>query len=127
MDPRIRIILRVIEEQKGPNSPVSSEIGKLLGLSETHFRRLFHRQVGTTFRRYLRHVRMRRAAELLKNHTLPIKSIASDSGYTDVSNFYRDFKQVHGINPRQVRFNLLLVQSQDGEAAIALLNPGGMV
>ena len=131
MDPRIRIILRIIEERKGPGPPASNEIGELLGLSEAHFLRLFHRQVGTTFRRYLREIRMRRAADLLKNHTLSIKQIASDSGYNDVSNFYRDFKQVHGINPRQVRFKRLLVHSQDGEPAIALLNspvnPRGML
>jgi AraC-like DNA-binding protein len=108
MDPRIRVVLRIIEERKGLTPLVSKDTGKLLGLSEAHFLRLFHRQVGITFKRYLRQIRMNRAAELLKNPAIAIKGIASDCGYNDISNFYRDFKQVHGINPRQARFALLL-------------------
>ncbi len=107
MDPRIRVILRIIEERKGLSPLVPDDIGQLLGLSEVHFLRLFHRHVGITLRRYVRQVRMNRAAELLKNPTLSIKGIAFDCGYNDISNFYRDFKQVHGINPRQARFGLL--------------------
>jgi len=108
MDPRIRVILRIIEERKGLTPLLPNDSGKLLGLSEAHFLRLFHRHVGITLRRYLRQVRMDRAAELLKNPILAIKSIASDCGYNDISNFYRDFKHVHGVNPRQARFALLL-------------------
>lgn len=112
MDPRIRIILRIIEEQKGPGQLASIQAGGLLGVSEAHFLRLFHEDVKTTFRRYLRGIRMDRAAELLKDPTLSIKGIAVDSGYNDVSNFYRDFKQVHGMNPRQLRVRELILQSQ---------------
>jgi AraC-like DNA-binding protein len=119
MDPRIRVILRIIEERKGLTPLVPNDTGKLLGLSEAHFLRLFHRHVGITLRRYLRQVRMNRAAELLKNPTLSIKGIAFDCGYHDISNFYRDFKQVQGINPRQARFALLLgVQSGAEQSAV---------
>jgi AraC-like DNA-binding protein len=108
MDPRIRVILRIIEERKGLTPLIPNDTGKLFGLSEAHFLRLFHRHVGITLRRYQREVRMNRAAELLKNPAIAIKGIASDCGYNDISNFYRDFKQVHGINPRQARFALLI-------------------
>jgi AraC-like DNA-binding protein len=107
MDPRIRVILRIIEERKGLTPLVPNDTGKLLGLSEAHFLRLFHRHVGITLRRYMRQARMNRAAKLLKNPTLSIKGIAFTCGYDDISNFYRDFKQVHAINPRQARFALL--------------------
>ena len=122
MDPRIRVILKIIEERKGLTPLVPNDTGKLLGLSEAHFLRLFHRQVGITFQRYLRQVRMNRAAELLKNPAISIKGIASDCGYNDISNFYRDFKQVHAINPRQARFELLAagqVGDHTGPAQIA--------
>ena len=46
---------------------------------------------------------MARAVELLKNDQLPIKTIASNCGYTEVSNFYRDFKSVYGVSPKQMR------------------------
>jgi AraC-like DNA-binding protein len=122
MDQRIRIIMRVIEERNGTRQLGSNESGKLLGLSEAHFLRLFHRQVGTTFGRYLRQVRMNRAAGLLKNHTLSIKGIALDSGYNDISNFYRDFKKVHGINPRQVRVGLLILPLQEEKSGLVVLS-----
>ena len=46
---------------------------------------------------------MAQAAALLANTVTPIKTIAFDCRYTQVSNFYRDFKQVHGISPMQMR------------------------
>ena len=117
MDQRIRVILRVIEERKGLTTLVPNVTGKLLGLTEAHFLRLFHRHVGITLRRYLRQVRMNRAVELLKTPTLSIKGIAFNCGYNDISNFYRDFKQVNGITPRQARFASLLVQSGAEQSA----------
>lgn len=126
MDPRIRLILTVIDEQKGPGQLPSIEAGRLLGLSEAYFLRLFHKEVRKTFRMYLREIRMVRAAELLKDHTFPIKQIAFDSGYSDLSNFYRDFKQVHGMSPRQVQVRHLIVQSpESGVVAYSPVSPIG--
>jgi AraC-like DNA-binding protein len=48
---------------------------------------------------------MSRAVDLLLKDTRPIKQIAYECGYTDVSNFYRDFKTVHRCTPREVRLN----------------------
>jgi len=118
VDGRIRMILRIIEEQ-GRTQQMSSKDGSiLLGLSEAYFLRLFHQQVGMTFGRHLRKVRMARAADLVKDQNLSIKGIALDLGYSDVSNFYRDFKQVHGVNPRQLR--VMHLTSPQGETAIYL-------
>jgi AraC-like DNA-binding protein len=103
MDARIRVILRIIEEQNGPGPLTSMEAGRLLGVSAAYFLRLFHQEANTTFGRYHLEVRMARAAALVRDHTVPIKSIAFDTGYQDLSNFYRDFRQVHGISPRQMR------------------------
>ena len=51
----------------------------------------------------MRHIRMKRAAELLKDNMRPIKAIAVDCGYDDVSNFYRDFRKVYGMTPKHAR------------------------
>ena len=51
---------------------------------------------------------MDRAAVLLADYGLAIKSIALDCGYDDISNFYRDFRKVHGTTPRQLRNDQLL-------------------
>lgn len=103
MDARIRFALRFIEERGGAIGITPKEIGSLLGLGDARFLRLFRTEVGTTLRRHLLEVRMARAAELLKAGNPPIKTIAFDCGYTLVSNFYRDFKLVYGISPKQMR------------------------
>jgi AraC-like DNA-binding protein len=112
VDARIRIILRIVEEHKHPCQMSSRDACTLIGLSEPYFLRLFHEQVQTTFGRYLRKVKMSRAAELLNDPTLSIKEIAITSGYSDLRNFYRDFKGVHGMSPRQLRVGQLAVLAQ---------------
>jgi AraC-like DNA-binding protein len=111
VDVRIRILLRIIEERAGVLHMSSKEIGSLLGLSEAHVLRLFNAEVGRPLRSHAREVRMARAAELLKDCSIPIKTIASKCGYTVVCNFYRDFKIVYGISPmqmRQMKMNLVM-------------------
>jgi AraC-like DNA-binding protein len=63
---------------------------------------------------------MAKAAELVKDSILSIKGIAIDSGYNDLSNFYRDFKHVHGMSPLQLRAKHLASQRQQGVVAIYL-------
>ena len=103
MDVRIRLLLRIIEERSGVIQMDSRQIGSLLGLSEARVLRLFNSEVGKTLRCHVREVKMARAAELLKDRSIPIKRIAFSCGYSVVNNFYRDFKMVHGTSPMQMR------------------------
>ena len=103
MDVRIRILLRIIEERGGVLRMSSTQIGSLLGVGEARVLRLFNTEVGKTLRRHSLEVRMARAAELLKNGVMAIKTIASDCGYNVINNFYRDFKSVYGTSPMQMR------------------------
>ena len=109
MDPRIRITLRIIQERKASSHLTLAETSRTLGLSEAHLLRLFHREVGQSFRRHLPEVRMiRAAAELVQQNSRSIKQIAFECGYNDVSNFYRDFRNVHAITPREARLRALV-------------------
>lgn len=103
MDVRIRLLLRIVEERAGVMGMSSKQIGCLLGLGEARLLRLFNTEVGKTLRHHLREVRMAQAAELLTDYILPIKTIASRCGYTEVTNFYRDFRIVHGTSPVRMR------------------------
>lgn len=66
MDPRIQIALRIVDEQKVSVHLTLVEISRTLRLSTPHLLRLFHREVGKSFPRYLRDVRMTKAAELVR-------------------------------------------------------------
>jgi AraC-like DNA-binding protein len=107
VDARIRIVLKIIDEHSGVMHMSSEQMASLLGLSRVRLLRLFNAEMGKTFRGYLLEVRMRRAAEMLTDYRIPIKTIASRFGYTAVSNFYRDFKIVHGASPMHMRLMLM--------------------
>jgi AraC-like DNA-binding protein len=50
---------------------------------------------------------MTRAGRFLEQPNLPIKQIARQCGYDDVSNFYPDFRKVHGMTPQELRIRYL--------------------
>ena len=112
-DPRIRILVRLIEESQGTLRLTAIEIGSLFGLGEARLLRLFKQQVGKPLRRYLLEVRMTRAAELLAYGVIPIKTIAVESGYAQLTSFYRDFKRIHGISPLKMRLLHLELRLRD--------------
>jgi hypothetical protein len=61
---------------------------------------------------------MSRAADLLRDGVLPIKTIAFNCGYTEVSNFHRDFKNVYGTSPMQMRLMQMNTQLHDRKSCI---------
>ena len=107
MDPRIRITLRLLAENDPADDPNIAQASELLGLSESYLMRLFHREVGKTVRQHFLDLRMAKAALLLQDFAKPIKQIAIDCGYSDISNFYRDFKGFHAITPKGLRLRAM--------------------
>lgn len=122
MDVRIRILLRIIAEREGVLPMTSGQIGSLLGLGEARVLRLFNSEVGKTLRTHAREIRMARAAELLMDYFTPIKIIASRCGYAIVSNFYRDFKAVHGISPMQMRRRHMNLMESNQKCHVATIS-----
>lgn len=73
------------------------------GLSPFHFLRLFADVLGVTPHQYLVRTRLRHAARLLADPSLPITDIAFDVGFGDLSNFARTFRRAAGVSPRDFR------------------------
>lgn len=123
VDPRIRLTLKLIHEHKTPARFDLAETSSMMGLSEAYLLRLFHREVGATFRVHLRDERMHRALQLLKQDSRPIKQVACECGYDDICNFYRDFKRAHAITPRELRFRELKALADTSPAHERVLSP----
>jgi AraC-like DNA-binding protein len=124
MDPRVRVTLKLIHEHNPLVQFGLAEASGMMGLSEAYLLRLFHREVGKTFRTHLRDERMYRALQLLKQHSRSIKQVACECGYNDISNFYRDFKRVHAITPRELRLRELTALANACETrATSFLRP----
>jgi len=73
------------------------------GLSPYHFLRSFSKVLGVTPHQYLVRSRLRHAARLLADDSMPITDVALDVGFADLSNFVRTFHRAAGVSPRQFR------------------------
>ena len=78
-------------------------LAEAVHLSPSRLSHLFMRETGASPVRYLRTIRMNRAAGLLDQTVLSVKEIMALVGCTDPSHFSRDFRRLHGISPRAYR------------------------
>ena len=63
----------------------------------------FQSQLFQGFAKYLTHVRMERAKELLQQTNLPVSEICVQVGYSDLKHFTQNFKKDTKLNPGQYR------------------------
>jgi AraC-like DNA-binding protein len=80
-----------------------NSLGERFGLSVSYLSRLIKEQTGQTFTDYISGLRMEKVKRELVETDKPIKEIISGSGYLDVPNFTRKFRQLEGITPGQYR------------------------
>ena len=79
------------------------ELAKVSCHSPFHFHRIFHMVVGETVYKYVRRLRLEKAASKLRYTEHPITDIAMDTQYDTPSAFTRAFKQTIGHSPRNYR------------------------
>jgi len=72
-------------------------------LSKRHFQRIFRDCVGRSPIDHLMHIRIQRAADLLRHTERPITDIAFDCGFQDSNYFTRCFRKVMDQTPRDHR------------------------
>jgi AraC-like DNA-binding protein len=81
----------------------SAEMAACCGLSESHFRKLFRKQVGLAPSRFCEHLRMDLACRALAGSDQRIGEIGVGLGYDDPLYFSQRFSAVIGISPRLYR------------------------
>src|SRR5574344_32968 len=97
-DERIVKIQRLIERDL-KHVPSIDEMSSEISLCKDRFIRLFHKETGLTPTNYIMRKKILRAQILLTIKNLPIKQIASDLGFSNVSYFGRVFNKVTGMSP----------------------------
>ncbi|MEW6054875.1 MAG: helix-turn-helix domain-containing protein, partial [Nitrospirota bacterium] len=76
------------------------------GMNIHRFSRVFNETFGQSVKSYLNHIRIHKAAELLRNSKeLSVTKIAASVGYTNMVHFERVFREVFGTSPRKFRMN----------------------
>ena len=80
-----------------------SDIAEKAGYNPAYFSRIFKEFSGKTFREYLKNARIEKACELLDKNDANISDIISEVGYSDKTKFYKHFKEIVGVSPKDYR------------------------
>lgn len=112
LDSRIQRAL-VILDAESTQAPSIAEIARSLGLSERHFLRLFHAQVGCSPKAYLLDNKLSAAVWMLRNTARSITSIAYAAGFASGASLADHCRKRLGATPSGIRS---LARAARGEA-----------
>lgn len=85
-----------------------NEVASMLNMSDVSFSRYFKLHTQKTFSEYVTEVRISHACNLLMNDNENIAQICYSSGFENLSNFYKHFKKITGVIPKDYRNRFLL-------------------
>lgn len=80
-----------------------SVAARTTGMSDSAFSRYFKRASGQTFTETVRKLRLAHACRLLRQTSLPVASVYQRVGYTNLSNFNRQFRAQYAVTPSTYR------------------------
>lgn len=95
------IILRRFSEPALSVASIAAEVGMSDSKLSTEFKRVYR----MTPLEYITRSRMHRARQLLRTTDMPVKDIALECGYYDISAFNRRFKTYTGMTPNQYKLS----------------------
>lgn len=78
-------------------------LAEVCHVSPTHFRRLFHAQMGTNPLNFLHQVRILKSCTLLRTSEITVAEIAAQVGYASLSCFNQHFQRMLGCTPSDWR------------------------
>ncbi len=73
------------------------------GVNDKYLSRFFKEQLRVNYHSYVQNLRLEHAGKLLQQSDLPLKSVATASGYSSQATFTRVFRQKYGVNPSALR------------------------
>jgi AraC-like DNA-binding protein len=99
-------------------------IAGLFKVNPTYLGRIFRSETSVGFVDYLQLKRMERAKELLLNNDLTVAELMERTGFENKSNFYRVFKKLCGMTPKDFVLSYSKKRTLDGVPGKAK-TPGG--
>lgn len=114
---RFAAVTAAIRENPGatPNFP---RLAQELGLSFSHFRKLFHDLTGQAPHEFLLDCRIRQATANLRDPARRIKEIAAATGFATPAQFSRMFRARTGLTPQAARRASLPLRCGQGEVLV---------
>ncbi|MBO7356621.1 MAG: helix-turn-helix transcriptional regulator [Lachnospiraceae bacterium] len=80
-----------------------SELAAVCHLSYTGFSEKFRKMFGRSCRQYIEYMRVRKAAQLLRDTSDDLSTIAQETGFADASHMIRCFRKEYGETPKKYR------------------------
>ena len=88
-------------------------LSALLNIDRTYLYKLFKANVGMSPQQYLISYRLSQAETLLIKTNLPVSAVADAAGFSDLSDFYKQFKKRTGFSATEFRtFNRVELGSE---------------
>ena len=97
IDKVIQIIEKYIDNKDFSSNILSSE----LGMSYSVVYRKIKSLTDLSLNIFIRTIRLKRAAQILKNNKMPVKEVAYMTGFENLSYFTKCFKEQFGVTPLQ--------------------------
>ena len=105
-----RHILALVEahiEEHYAEDLTLAKVARAVHVSPFYISHLFHRELDTTFLKYLTATRMARARRLLLETNLPVATICAQVGYASPKSFRSVFKRTVGLTPTEFRAGVM--------------------
>jgi AraC family transcriptional regulator, melibiose operon regulatory protein len=94
----VRYVLENLEQ------PMTSEsVAKVTGMHPNYVLALFSKTLHLSLKKFIIRMRLLRARALLMESNLPITTIALESGFASMTQFYLHFNKAYGTTPYQIR------------------------
>ena len=95
-------VLEYIDKHSSENINIEN-LANMCGMCYSNFAKQFKAQFGKTCKEYIEFVRICKADTLLLYTDKTLDYISQETGFTDSSHFFRTYKKIKGITPKQRR------------------------
>lgn len=93
--------MSVIEERMKDEEFILDEFQKAMNLSRSTLFRKIAALTGQSPTEFIRTIRLKRAAELIRQNFGNISEVSGEVGFNNISYFNRSFKKLYGVSPRE--------------------------
>ena len=97
---KIKTALEFMDKNYGEEIAIA-DVAAACYFSQYHFMRFFKKYMGMSCGEYLKNLRLEKAAQSFARGNTVILDVAMDSGFRNLSYFYREFQKKYGYTPKQ--------------------------